>query len=93
MKAAPAKKVKTEPTGVPKSKILRSMPSMPSDGSNPAPVLYKKGVIYTSRHTKRFRALSMRGDNYSESSRTWGSPKPSQTAWAACVKSIDDRTK
>ena len=92
-KEATAKKVKTEPVAVPKSKIIGSMPKMPSDGSNPAPVHYKKGIIYTSRTSRRFRALSTRGDMYSESSRAWGSSKPSKVAWAAAVKSIDERTK
>lgn len=78
---------------VPKTQILRAMPSVPKDGSNPSPVLYKKGIIYTSIKSKRFRALSDRFDVYTENSRAWGAAKPTAAAWAAVVKSIDDRTK
>lgn len=82
--------VKVEGVEVSKSKIMTSMPSRaPPDGGNPAPVLYKKGVIYTSWRSKRFRALTTRGDAYTECSKAWGSSKPSKAAWEGAVKSID----
>jgi hypothetical protein len=52
-------------------------------------VVYGKGIIYTSRHKKSFRALRVRGDNYTESSRSWGGDKPTKAAWASCVKAIE----
>ncbi|CAK0829652.1 unnamed protein product [Prorocentrum cordatum] len=42
---------------IPKSKIMGAMPSLPKDGSNPPPVAYKQGVIYTSVKVRRFRAF------------------------------------
>ena len=48
---------------IPKSKIMSAMPSMPKDGSNPPPVVYKQGIIYTSRTAFRFRALRERGNS------------------------------
>ena len=82
-----------QPKAMPGTQILRAMPSVPKDGSNPSPVLYKKGIIYTSLKSKRFRALSDRFDVYTENSRAWGAAKPTAAAWASAVKSIDDRTK
>ena len=77
---------------VPKSEIMNKMPSrLPADGSNPAPVLYNKGVIYTSRKTKQFRGLSTRGDRYTEVAKAWCGPTPSKEAWVAVVKSIDEK--
>ena len=72
---------------------MSAMPKVPKDGSNPSPVLYKQGIIYTSAKSKRFRALSNRADVYTESSRAWGADEPNKDAWAAAVKSIDDKTK
>ena len=106
-KAAKTEVTKTEPTKglkvvkqevgqpkvVPKTQIMGAMPSVPKDGSNPSPVLYKKGIIYTSIKSKRFRALADRFDMYTENSRAWGAAKPTAAAWASAVKSIDDRTK
>ncbi|CAK0808823.1 unnamed protein product, partial [Prorocentrum cordatum] len=42
---------------IPKSKLMGDMPSLPKDGSNPPPVAYKQGIIYTSVKLRRFRAL------------------------------------
>lgn len=49
--------------------------TLPSDGSNPAPVHYKTGVIYTSRKQGCFRSLRVRGDNWTGVSATWGKDK------------------
>ncbi|CAK0899644.1 unnamed protein product [Prorocentrum cordatum] len=48
---------------IPKSKIMSAMPSMPKDGSNPPPVVYKQGIIYTNRKAFRFRAPRERGNS------------------------------
>ena len=74
---------------VPKSKILKQMPKVPSDGSNPPPVFYHGGVIYTSLKTKRFRALPRRGDMNHEKQTKWTTKKPSSADWKRCVQSMD----
>ena len=51
-----------------KESIQAAMPKLPSDGSNPAPVKYNGGVIYTSIKSSAFRPLTTRGDKYSEKS-------------------------
>ena len=74
---------------VPKSKILKAMPPIPKDRSSPKPVRYWGGVIYTAIKAKKFRALKERGNNYTESSASWGGSKPSKEAWVKCVKAIE----
>ena len=74
---------------VPKSKILKQMPKVPSDGSNPPPVFYHGGVIYTSRQTKRFRALPRRGDMSHEKNTKWTNKSPSLADWKKAVQSMD----
>lgn len=78
---------------VPKSRILQSMPKLPSDGSNPEPVRYNGGIIYTAQKTKKFRALKVRGNNYTEASAAWGGAKPTKDAWTKCVKAIEQYHK
>lgn len=75
---------------VPKSRILHSMPTLPPDGSSPKPVKYWGGVIYTARQSKKFRALKVRGDAYTEASSSWGGDTPSKAAWTKCVKAIEE---
>jgi hypothetical protein len=74
------------------SSKLAAMAAMPKtddpSAGNPQAVNYKQGVIYTSIKTRRFRALTRRGDNYSEKSATWG--KDETVAWSKCIKAIDD---
>lgn len=86
----PVKRQTKEPVVVDPAKIMRSMPSLPKDGSNPAPVYYKKGVIYTSRASKRFRAVRERGNMYTESAKRWNADKPTKESWAAAVKAVDE---
>ena len=84
---------KAEQAEVPANMIMKSMPKLPADGTNPKPVLYKNCIIYTSWRTKSFRALTQRGDNYSECSKAWGRNKPTLEAWSFCVKKIDEQNK
>ena len=64
---------------VDKKSIQAAMPKLPSDGSNPAPVKYNGGVIYTSIKSSTFRPLTTRGDKYSEKSMVkWKAQKPSK---------------
>ena len=73
-----------------RSQIMKAMPKkLPQDGSNPPPVAYKGGIIYTSVASKRFRALQDRTDVLTEKSRAWGSDKPTQHSWEAAVAAID----
>ena len=93
-KKSPNTEPKKEPDDeVPKSKIMQSMPKLPSDGSSPKPVKYWGGIIYTAAKAKKFRALKVRGDAYTEASASWGGDKPSKAAWVKCVKAIDDHHK
>jgi hypothetical protein len=78
---------------VPKSRILQAMPKLPSDGSSPKPVKYWGGIIYTARASKKFRALKVRGDTYTEASSAWKGDTPSKAAWAKCVKAIEDHPR
>ena len=93
--AEPAlKKAKAEPDAtVPKSKIMASMPRLPADGSNPSLVLYKGGVIHTSRKKRRFRALTTRCNEYTEKSKAWGGDAPTKESWKAVVNAIDAKHK
>ena len=81
--------IEADDDDVPKSKILKAMPHIPKDGSSPKPVRYWGGVIYTAIKAKKFRALKERGNNYTESSASWGGSKPSKEAWVKCVKAIE----
>jgi len=88
-KAKSVKKPKAEIIEVPKTEILKRMPKLPADGSNPPPVHYNGGVIYTSRSVKRFRALRARGDKYSEQGAAWSAPSTMASAWKTVVHGID----
>ena len=73
-----------------KKNIQAAMPRLPSDGSNPAPVKYNGGVIYTSMKASAFRPLTRRGDKYSEKScARWKATKPSIAEWKAAYTHID----
>ena len=75
---------------VEKNDIAVSLPKLPSDGSNPAPVKYNGGVIYTIIKSSIFRPLTTRGDKYSEKScAKWKSKKPSIAEWSAAYTHID----
>lgn len=84
------KKIKAEcddADEVPKSKIMAAMPKSLSSAH---PVRYWGGIIYTAVKARKFRALKVRGDSYTEASAAWGSDKPSKEAWRKCVKAIED---
>ena len=70
--------------------IQAAMPKLPSDGSNPAPVKYNGGVIYTSTKSLSFRTLTTRGDRYSEKPcAKWKAKKPTIAEWKAAYTHID----
>ena len=89
VKAGTKVKKEADDDDVPKSKILKAMPTIPKDGSSPKPVKYWGGIIYTAIKAKKFRALKERGNNYTEASASWGGSKPSKEAWVKCVKAIE----
>ena len=68
MPKLPSCNAKAKAVEVDKKNIQAAMPKLPSDGSNPAPVNYNGGVIYTSIKASAFRPLTTRGDKYSEKS-------------------------
>ena len=78
---------------VPATHIMKSMPKLPTDGSNPKPVKYWGGIIYSACKQKKFRALKVRGDNYSETSSSWGGDKPTADSWRKCVNAIEEHYK
>ena len=91
------KKVKTGATAkleaveVDSSKIMAAMPS--GNSGKVAPVAYKGGIIYTTFAKRTFRALRDRGDDYSETSKAWGSKRTQKEAWAEAVAAIDEHHK
>ena len=102
MKAAPAKpEVKKEKHvaaircnigEVSTAKVMQARPKLPAGAeSNPPPIYYNGGAIYTSVKVKRFRALGERGNNYSETSAGWGpqSHGSEAKAWTVAVESIN----
>ena len=93
VKVEPKCKAEADDDEVPKSKIHKAMPTLPKDGSSPKPVKYWGGVIYTAAKAKKFRALKVRGDAYTEASASWGGDKPTKEAWAKCVKAIEQHHK
>ena len=70
-----------------------SMPPDTPDGSNPSPVPYLKGVIYTEQNHKKFRALKIKGDRYTESSSTWGTKRTKNEAWGIVTRAIRSHSK
>ena len=89
-KAEPKRKAAADDDEVPKSKIHKAMPALPKDGSSPKPVKYWGGIIYTAAKAKKFRALKVRGNPYTEASASWGGDKPTKEAWTKCVKAIEE---
>ena len=37
----------------------------------------------------KFRCLKVRGDNYSEISKAWGTKRTRQQAWKECIDAVD----
>ena len=88
------KRSSDEDAVVPKARIMSVMPKKLSANSpNPKPVRYWGGVIYTAVKAKKFRALKVRGDAYTESSAAWGGDQPSKEAWKKCVSAIEQHYK
>ena len=96
--AAPSlkRKAKAEPVEIHEvstANIVAAMPTSKPSGSNPSPVHYNGGVIYTSWSKCAFRALTTRGDVYTEKSKKWASQEPCVTAWKHYVNAINGARK
>ena len=90
MPKLPSCNAKATAVEVDKKNIQAAMPKLPTDGSNPSPVKYNGGVIYTSMKASTFRALTTRGDRYSEKAcAKWKAKKPSPAEWKAAYAHID----
>ena len=93
-KQANAKKKKNEGTGtMPDIKQKPAMPADTKDGSNPAPVEFLSGIIYTEQKRHKFRGLRVKGDRYTEASSTWGSKRTKPEAWEFVTEAITKHAK
>ena len=92
LKKKPASAVVCEVAHAGKSSTA-SMPPDTPDGSNPSPVPYLKGVIYTEQNHKKFRALKIKGDKNTESSSTWGTKRTKDEAWGIVTRAIRSHSK
>ena len=72
-------------------KILKSMPSQKTleSAAKVDPIHYRGGVVYTVQKERKFRALRIRGDKWSETSKQWGSKRTAKEAWSEAIKAID----
>ena len=74
---------------VPAKHIMKSIPKLPKDGSNPPAVQFAGGVIYTCASLKKFRGLKVRGDAYTEVAKTWGvASRTMEEAWKSVTDAI-----
>ena len=80
---------KLEPVDVDKAHIMKAMPSAANSTQHVAPVTYNGGVVYTILKQKKFRALRVKGDRYTETSATWGTHRSQKDAWSHVIKAID----
>ena len=75
---------------------MKKMPAMPADtkdGSNPSPVPFLSGIIYTDLKRHKFRGLKVKGDRYTEASSTWGSKRTKPGAWEFVTDAITKHAK
>ena len=98
--AAPSSKSKARapkriPIMVSKKEADAMTPPHPlRDGSDPPPVDYNGGRIYTSNAKKAYRAIRTKGDYYSEKAFSWKKDKqPSKKLWLGALRSIDEYKK
>ena len=92
MKKKPASAVACEVAHAGKSSTA-SMPPDTPDGSNPPPVPYLKGVVYTEQNHKKFRGLKIKGDRNTESSSTWGTKRTKDEAWGIVTRALRSHSK
>ena len=92
MKRIKTTKTKTEIEEATHKKIRSSMPNV-TGGTHPVQQFhYKGGVIYTALKARMFRALRVRGDNYSEKACSFKVRSPKE-AWSDAVSAIDKHHK
>jgi hypothetical protein len=87
---AGSKAAKAEPIEASASNVVKLQPREPFPaGKNPPPVYYNGGVIYTSCKEKKFRALGLRGDRYTETGASWSKHGGLPAAWKFAIGAID----
>lgn len=67
-------------------------PKTTSDGSNPDPVKYRQGVVYTCQSQQLFRCLKLAGDKWTEKRCSWKN-QTKQEAFDVCLDAIDQYAK
>ena len=92
-KQANAKKKNGGKGHMPDIKKKPAMPADTKDGSNPAPVPFLSGIIYTDLKRHKFRGLKVKGDRYTEASSTWGSKRTKPEAWEFVTDAITKHAK
>ena len=92
-KQANAKKKNEGKGNMPDIKKKPAMPADTKDGSNPAPVPFLSGIIYTDLKRHKFRGLKVKGDRYTEASSTWGSKRTKPEAWKFVIDAITKHAK
>ena len=78
---------------MPKAKIMKAMPKVPDDGSNPSPVNYCGGVVYTCVPQQKFRGLKIKGDKNTEKAVAWGAKRTRVEAWKEVTSAIEKHKK
>ena len=91
-KVAKAKSV-ASPKVVSPGEIYKSIPADTTPGTNPAPIWYRQGIIYTVQGEKKFRGLRVRGDKNTGKSSQWGASKTKEEAWKTVVLALDEQVK
>ena len=92
-KQANTKKRNEGKGNMPDIKKKQAMPADTKDGSNPAPVPFLSGIIYTQQKLHKFRGLRVKGDRYTEASSTWGSKRTKPEAWEFVTEAITKHAK
>ena len=92
-KQAHAKKKNKGQGNMPDTNKKPAMPADTKDGSNPAPVPFLTGIIYTQQKKHKFRGLRVKGDSYTEASSTWGSKRTKPEAWKFVIDAITKHAK
>jgi hypothetical protein len=92
-KQANTKKRNEGKGNMPDIKKKQAMPADTKDGSNPAPVPFLSGIIYTQQKLHKFRGLRVKGDRYTEASSTWGSKRTKAEAWRFVTDAITKHAK
>ena len=82
---------KLEPVSLSRKEALQALPKLDKKSkTNPPPVHYGGGVIYTDAKGQKFRCLKTAGDRYSEKCCSFKA-KDKAACWKECIQAIDDK--